>query len=279
MEVTKQPVDSDKYAIAYQLNLRVMGLIMLVCFSHDPSASRIINIQEINRVYILLANELQKLYDKNPKLAAIKPEPIWKRFEVINFYSKEIKDYVVAENQYGGSHFAKVEKLCILSDADVENPKYTPEQKKLVDYANRIMADFEIANELRNKNKANDWHIPEYTLTFNFDGTILVNDVLKLKKVHASSTTERLLDQALKNPNTLFKPDVGQTSRNLSTILSGAGFTNELRALFFPVASKSRGVFFRPVVTRQQADEDNIDTTELDIRLKDLGAKTEPKNT
>lgn len=277
MEVTKRPTNSDDYAVAYELNLRVLGLIMLVHFSHDPSVASIIDIQEINRVYILVVDELQKLYDNNPKLSEIKPEPIWKRFEVIKFYSKEIKEYVVAESHYGGNHFAKVEKLCILSNADVENPRYTPEQKRLIDRANEIVVDFESANEARNKNKANDWQIPEYTLTFNFDGTILINDALKLKKVHASSTTERLLDQAIKNPNTLFKPDIGQTSRNLSTVLSGAGFTNELRALFFPVASKSRGVFFRPVVTRQQADDDNIDTAELDTRLKELGAKTEPK--
>jgi hypothetical protein len=104
---------------------------------------------------------------------------------------------------------------------------------------------------------------------------LLVNGVFKLTKAHIGSTVERLLEQALKSPYTLFKPDLGQTSRNLSTVLSSAGIDPTLRKLFFPTASKSRGIIFRPTVTRDQADKDSIDTSELDLKLKAEGADIE----
>ena len=94
MEATKQPINNNDYAVAHELNLRVMGLIMLVYLSNDTGIPSGVGIQEINRVYILLVDELQKLYDNNPTLSEIKPEPIWKHFEVIKFYKKEIKEYL-----------------------------------------------------------------------------------------------------------------------------------------------------------------------------------------
>ena len=81
----------------------------------------------------------------------------------------------------------------------------------------------------------------------------------------------------MKYPNTLFKPDLGQTSRNLSTVLSSAGFTPTLRRLFFPIVSKSKGILFRPTVTRQQADDEKLDTSDLDLKLKELDTASEPK--
>jgi hypothetical protein len=63
----------------------------------------------------------------------------------------------------------------------------------------------------------------------------------------------------------------------LSTILNSAGFTSSIRQIFFPTVSKSKGIVFRNIVTRKQADDEKIDTTELDLKLKVLGAITEPK--
>jgi hypothetical protein len=60
-------------------------------------------------------------------------------------------------------------------------------------------------------------------------------------------------------------------------VLSSAGFTATLRDLFFPTVSKSKGIVFRDTVTRKQADDENIDTIELDLKLKELGASIEPK--
>jgi hypothetical protein len=273
--------NGNDYAVAKALNECVTGIIIMIFIAHVAGAPEDYEIKELNRAYILLVDELQKLYDRNPKLAAIKPEPIWQIFDVLKTSTWEIGAYLKEENNdYGNAHTARVEKLCILSDVD--DPKYTPEQKKLVDYAEEItkkygkMLDATVLAEYRAKNE-NNWQIPEYILTYKPDGSILINDVLKLKKAHAGSTTERLLEQAVKHPGVLFKPDLGQTSRNLSTVLGSAGFTQELRDLFFPTVSKDKGIVFRPTITRKQADSDHIDTTMLDVMLKELGAITEPK--
>jgi hypothetical protein len=271
---------ANVYAVAKALNERITAMIVAVVVADSVGLPEDQDIHELNRAYVLLGNELQKLYNRTPELAAIKPEPIWKRFDVIRTSSWEINQHL-SENSVAelNAHNARVEKLCIV--AGVEEPSYSPDQKKLIEYAETTTSNYvRMIDDVSAKKKAekeNDWHIPEYTLIYKQDGSILVNNVLKLKKAHAGSTTERLLEQAIKRPNELFKPDLGQTSRNLSTVLSSAGFTSTLRELFFPTVSKSKGVVFRPTVTRTQADEEKINTTELDLKLKELGAATEPK--
>lgn len=276
MEATNKPSKANDFALAKAMNEQIYKTFVFVWMGEGAGVSEYHEIPDLNRAYVLLINELEKIYARNPELLAIKPEPLWRRFDVLKNHAAAIYDYINDTEDWGHEHNAKVEKLCII--AGVNDPDYTPEQQKLMETIDIHTKEYAAKGKEKLDNQDKDRQIPEYKLTFNFDGTILINEVLKLKKVHASSTTEKLLDQAIKNPNTLFKPDIGLTSRNLSTVLSGAGFTNELRALFFPVASKSRGVFFRPTVTRQQADEDNIDTTQLDIKLKELGAETEPKS-
>ncbi len=83
MGTTKQSTSDNDYAVARELNLLVMAMIMNVYLADYSGATKDLDIQELNRAYILLADELQKLYDNNPTLSAIKPEPIWKRFDVL----------------------------------------------------------------------------------------------------------------------------------------------------------------------------------------------------
>ncbi len=282
MDVTNQPTNDSDYAVAHALNNCVLGIIAMIVMAKIVDKPEDTDVHELNRAYVLVVDELEKLYNRNPKLAAIKPEPIWRRFDVLKTSSWEINEFLEdPANDIGQAHNARVEKLMILAGKDT--PEFTPEQRKLLDYADSIRIKYgkliDVLNQEKIAKKLTDWQIPEYKLTYKPDGTILINDVLKLKKAHAGSTTERLLEQALKNPNTLFKPGLGQTSRNLSTVLNSAGFTKELRDLFFPTVSKSKGIVFRPLITREQAEIDNIDTTELDKKLKELGATTEPKST
>lgn len=280
MEATNKVSPANDYAVAKALNGQINGIIafMYMAGAHDLAKDH--QVDELNRAYILLTHELEQIYARNPELLAIKPDPIWRRFDVLKNYNWDIKDYIDDTDDTGHAHTLRVERLCII--AGVDNPSYTPEQQKLVKSADAVAREYAQklvrASEDMQANKANNWQIPEYRLTYKPDGSVLINDVLKLKKAHAGSSTERLLEQALKSPGTLFKPDIGQTSRNLSTILSSAGFTKELRELFFPTISNSKGIVFRPAVTRQQADDENIDTSELDIRLKELGSETEPKS-
>ena len=280
MDTSSKLSQANDYAVAKALNDLVNGVMafMYVAGAHEMSKDQ--QLEEINRAYILLTHELENIYARNPELLALKPDPIWRRFDVLKHSNWDIKDYIDDTDDTGHAHTLRVERLCIITGVD--DPSYTPEQYKLVNSADAVIRKYGQnlvkASEAIQASKVNDWQIPEYTLIYKPDGTVLINDVLKLKKAHAGSTTERLLEQALRSPQTLFKPDIGHTTRNLSTILSSAGFTKELRELFFPTVSNSKGIFFRPIVTKQQAHEEKIDTSELDIKLKELGAKTEPKS-
>lgn len=112
-----------------------------------------------------------------------------------------------------------------------------------------------------------------YKLKYEVNGSIVINDVLVLKKTQSGSAPRKLMEQALKHPYELFKPELGQLNRNLSSVLSDMGITGTLKELFFPIANKD-GVKFRPSVNYTTAEEERIDTEELDKKLKELGAET-----
>lgn len=275
METTDQPNSSNDYAVAKELNFELIPIIALLRAADKMNVPEDYEIDELNRAYVLLAHELESLYGKNPKLAEIKPEPIWKRFDVLKTLTPEINDYLDDPgNDMGQMHIARLDKLCIISG--VEIPMLSSEQKKLIKQAAEATKKYvQILDDARldiNQTIEESWYIPEYRIDYKTDGTILINNVLKLKKTHIDSTLDQLLEQAFKNPNTLFTPSLQQTARNLSTLLSSAGFTPTLRRLFFPVVSKRKGVLFRPIVSWEQAKREKIDTTKLDLILKALDA-------
>jgi len=286
MEVTKQPTSSNDYAVAMALNDCVIDIFWIISNYQLLGPLEEFDPIELNHAYVLLVYELEKLYDRNPKLAEIKPDPLWKQFDILKGSFYEIQKYIEDQDDLdmGRSHRDRVEKLCII--AGKETPDFSPEQKKQVDLARAIKDKyFKLLVEILEKRQeeASDedetrpprmWYIPEYTIAYKPDGTILINDALKLKKIHAGSITERLLEQAVKNPNTLFKPDLKQTSRNISTVLSSAGFTPTLRELFFPTVSDDKGIIFRPTVTRDEAIAERIDIYEFEAELYKAGAKT-----
>lgn len=260
--------EANDYAVAKSLNDHVSNLLFTLKSYQLIGPRDDFDNNELNELYILLVDELQKIYSRNSNLANIKPEPVWKHVDIIDSIydiSKWLED-----NDDSKAHIARVEKYCILSGK--RKPDYSEEQKNLISFADKINTKYfkMIVEEIEKLPKTEpepDYKIIKYTLAYKPDGTILINDVLKLKKVHAGSTTERLLEQAIKQPNVLFKPDLGQTSRNLSTILSSAGLTPVLRSLFFPTVSNNKGVIFRPEVTSEQAQSEHIDTAELDKEL------------
>lgn len=276
MEATNKPSQANDYAVAKGLNDLVNGIIILVYGGNGVGLIKDNDIAELNRAYILLARELEIIYSRNAELQSLKPEPIWKHFDVIKGSAEEILDYINENEDHGYDHNLRVEKLCII--AGVEKPEYTTNQQALVkstnaataDYVKRVKQAWE-GQKSSAKPLQYGWEVFEYSLTYKPDGTILINQVLKLKKVHAGSITEKLLEQAIKNPNKKFKPDLGKTSRNISTIISSAGFTPVLRDLFFPIVSGDT-VVFRPYVTKLQADLERIDRTELDLQLYENGA-------
>jgi len=276
MNTSKQPPEGNDYAVAKALNEEILAIIVIVVMIDLLGEPKNFRLAELNRSYILLVDELEALYERNPNLIKIKPEPIWKHFDVLQTATWEINEFLEdEENDMGQAHIARVNRLCILSD--MKEPIFSEKQLKLIDYAKKVFSEYGTEMDQLNKDslaqKASNWQIPKYYLTYRLDGTIWINDLLKIKKANAGSTTERLIEQSIKKPNELFIPDLNG-ARNLSTILSSAGFSKTTKDLFFPTVS-SKGIIFRPTITAKQAKVENIDTSELDSILKELGAETE----
>lgn len=274
MEATNKTSQANDYAVANALNKVVYRILVLVYMGWGTDLYKEHEIAEINRTYILITHELEKIYARNPELLAIKPEPIWRLFEVLKNTTETIANHFSDSDDHGAEHTVRVEKLCIL--AGVDEPSYTPDQQKLVDNSEVAISNYAAlvkkeAEKLLAEKKEYGWEMMNYYLTYKPDGTILINDVLKLKKIHAGSITEKLLEQSIKNPNAKFKPELGKTARNISTIISSAGFTPVLRDLFFPTVSGD-AVVFRPFVSKLQADTERIDRDELDLQLRENGA-------
>lgn len=235
-----------------------------------------IDLSQLNKSYILLVNQLNLLYARTSELKNIEPDPAWLHFDILEGAEWDINQHIHQYNNDAGyNHIAQINRLCII--AGIEEPDITPTIKAILDEADAAIAvyDAELNKRISQEvETTRDWYIPEYTLTYKPDGTILVNEVLKLKKTQAGSAPDKLLSQAIENPNKLFKPDIGHTTRNLSTILSSMGFSGTLRSLFFPSVNKVKGIIFRPVVSNDTAKADRINTNDLDTLLKKKGAKT-----
>ncbi len=296
MGTTNKSNAANDYAVAKALNeyatsvINIFNLYQIVVHSPD------FDLKEINRVYVLLVNELQKLYEHNAKLSNIKYEPIWKQvdyihaaYDVQKFLERLHESnespvkYIKNPSKYIDYHIAEIDRLCII--ADNETPDFSPEQKKIVEHTQTVLDKYSkiAVEELQKRHEESDdeeetrpprmWFIPEYTLTYKLNGLILVNDALKLKKAHVDSVLDQLMEQSISNPNKLFKPNTDKTARNISTVLSSAGFTPTLRALFFPTIREDKRIVFRPTITREEALDEKIDIYELDAELYRAGAK------
>lgn len=109
MEATNKLSQANDYAVAKALNGLVNGIMafMYVAGAHELSKDH--QLAEINRAYILLTHELEKIYARNPELLAIKPDPIWRRFDVLKDSNWDIKDYIDDTDDTGHAHTLRVE--------------------------------------------------------------------------------------------------------------------------------------------------------------------------
>lgn len=285
MNAQNHTIDPNDYPVAKALNESMNGIFSIIHCFQIIGMHKEFDTNELNRAYIFLVSELETLYDRNPKLAEIKPGPIWREFDIIKNKIYVIQKYL-EKHDTTRDHILRIEKLCILSEH--ETPKLSPNQQKYIESTKKVVdKHLKLLTDALEKNQKEDaadesindprnhrfWCIKEYKVVYKPDGTILVNDVLILKKIHAGSTAERLLEQSVKNPNKLFKPELGQTARNLSTVISSAGFRPTLREIFFPIVSDENGVIFRPTVSRDELIKDRIDTYEIDWILWRAGAE------
>lgn len=276
MGTANPSTDSNDFAVARLLKNTLLAILTYVRKAEEMDLPEDYEIDELNRAYILLVNELENLYKHNPKLAEIRPEPFWKQFDVLKPASWRILNFLDdPAHDKGQAHITRLDRLCIISGS--ESAELTPELQELTNNAFETIIEYrQKLDDARldiNQTIEDSWYIDEYRLDYETNGTILINGVLKLKKAQIGSTIDQLLEQAFKNEGNLFTPKLPATARNLSTVLSGAGFTPVLRQLFFPIASNSKGVLFRSSVTSTEASSEGIETSELDFLLKALGAK------
>lgn len=261
---------ANDYALAKHLNERAIGLFSLVA-DHNNTP----DISAINRSYILIVDELKKLYSREPELEQINEHICWKTFDRLEYIHNDLWEYTNdTSSDYGQSHNAQVNRLCIVNDREM--PYLTPKVKKIVDEAEKNDKAFYVAIEDDMPTEYDGRFIPEYTLEYKDDGTILINGVLKLKKTQAGQSSDMIMSQSFQHDGQKepFKPNLA-TKRQLTTIIGDMGFDKTLRALFFPTISKDKGLVFRSRVTRIKADVQRIDTSQLDSKLKKLGANTE----
>jgi hypothetical protein len=275
--VSEQNSTAKDYALAKYLNERVAAIFALVADNYkyvsDPT--------NINRSYVLLVHELKQLYERNPKLSGIRENICWRTFDTLDAMDPyDLYEYSDDYINHGIQHISQVNSLCII--AGEEEPDISPELQKVLDEAgknvNTLITELDEAQKQRESN-IKGWFIPEYNLTYDeMRGIIKINGVYQLNKrsTNDGSNIDKLLKQALAKPNESFIPQLNDTQKNLSTILSNAGFDITLRQLFFPTARKGKGIFCRPVVSRTVVDDESIDTTDLDLKLKEAGATTKP---
>lgn len=287
MGTTKQQSSDNEYAVARELHHRANELLMGVSRLNetynydDPFAEYHEVIVLMNRPYVLVVHELEKLYANNKTLAKLNDEPktkaTWALFNTIESNDQDIYSCLREhKNTADFAHLAQANRLAII--AGVESPKYSPEQKKIIDEADDVFVTFvkrlsEWSARRPKKKHKSHFIINDYKLKYEQNGSIVINNVLVLKKTQSGSAPRKLMEQALKHPYELFKPELGQLNRNLTNVLSDMGITGTLRELFFPIANKD-GVKFRPIVNYRTADEERIDTWELEKKLKGLGAET-----
>lgn len=285
--MTKDTTDDNDYAVARELHdcaTKLLGAVTQlndVYNYDDPYAEYHETELLLNRPYVLLVHELENLYGKSKTLTKLNDEPktkaTWTLFNTIESSDQDINLYLREhKNTEDFAHLAQVNRLSIIAGKETAN--FTPEQQKIIDEADEVFVTFvkkmNVWSARRPKKKSKGYHfIMNYKLKYEVNGSIVINDVLVLKKTQSGSAPRKLMEQALKHPYELFKPELGQLNRNLSSVLSDMGITGTLKELFFPVANKD-GVKFRPSVNYTTAEEERIDTKELDKKLKELSAET-----
>ena len=285
--MTKDTTNDNDYAVAKELHNRATELLGAVArinqvYNYDDPYSEYHEvIMLINRPYVLVVHELEKLYAQNKTLAKLNEEPrtkaTWTLFNTIESTDQDINVYLREHKSTEDfAHLAQANRLAII--AGIETPSFTPEQQKIIDEADDVLVTFvkrvsEMSARRPKKKSKGFYFIMNYKLKYEDNGSIVINDVLVLKKTQSGSAPRKLMEQALKHPYELFKPELGQLNRNLSNVLSDMGITGTLKEMFFPIANKD-GVKFRPTINYMTAEEERIDTKELEKKLKELGAET-----
>ncbi len=264
--------EDNAFAIATELNERVSKIAWLVSENVKySSAVELDDMSAVNKYYVLLTNELAGIYQCRPELTDVQPKPVWHNIATIDGNVEKIA-HMVANGQLkkDEEHIAQIKRFAIISGK--ENIDVSSSVADLIRQADTAISSFQrkVERHISNSFIDEDAVIQKYSFEYKANGTIMVNGILKLKKVHAGSLLDKLLEQASKHPNEMHMPSLGQTRRSLSTLVSDISTIGSIRLLFFPTVRQDKGVYFRPIVTRRTALSEGIDTNEIDELLSEL---------
>ena len=135
---------TNEYAVAKALNDVVYEILRTISTTYKDRLfdSSKVDIQPLNKSYILLVSELKKIYTWNVKLQEIKPEPVWDWLDTLEGREWELveQDSMGNSSDLGKGHIAQVNKLNIIEGAD--KPLYTPIIEHLINEAESAIKDF-----------------------------------------------------------------------------------------------------------------------------------------
>lgn len=156
-EARSKPND---FATAHFLNNLAIGFFEMIASNNRNTPDT----TDINRSYVLITNQLKKLYERNPELKAIDDHICWKTFEAIDYVdSQELWEYTSSDNEYGQGHNSKVNRLCIINGK--EKPELSPELKAIVREAEASGKAFYAELESAKPVTSPDWYIPKKAST------------------------------------------------------------------------------------------------------------------
>ena len=116
----------NDFALAKYLNERVIAIFSLATDQQNNA-----DIAAINKSYILMVNELKKLYARNPELKKINEPICWQDFDRVEYIHDSLWDYRDrVSNDFGNSHNAQVNRLCIINNKEM--PSFAADIKKIV---------------------------------------------------------------------------------------------------------------------------------------------------
>lgn len=128
---------ANDYALAKSLNERVINIFTLV-IDHASTP----DLTDVNRSYILLIEELKRIYDRQPELKKLGGAICWRVLDNLEQAHEFVPaiEFEHSGGDYGEEHNSSVSRLCII--ADKEKPDLTPQLQKLLNDADKNIATF-----------------------------------------------------------------------------------------------------------------------------------------
>lgn len=172
---------ANDYALARLLNEREIQIFSLLADHKD-----IPDTTDVNRSYVLLADELKQIYARQPELKDIGQPICWRVMSNLELFHENIGEYKTlaweytnSGADYGEEHNANVTTLCIRANAT--KPQVPPQLEKLLSDADRNIKAFQYELDKMNaKLSIEGFSIPvvsvgekKYRFTSMRDGLVL----------------------------------------------------------------------------------------------------------